>query len=98
MPFQFPFHRDGPCDCRVGSGVQSPGPNFQFPFHRDGPCDPIAPLYMIVHCSLSVPFSSGWALRLFDANLNIINMCNLSVPFSSGWALRWNENENGTDR
>ena len=36
---------------------------FQFPFHRDGPCDKVAMPDSEIPRKLSVPFSSGWALR-----------------------------------
>ena len=66
--FQFPFHRDGPCDSwttRTASTVDLAG--FQFPFHRDGPCDRQQPQRLKRGTvKLSVPFSSGWALRSQD--------------------------------
>ena len=38
--------------------------HFQFPFRRDGPCDPALADDRVIICDrLSVPFSSGWALR-----------------------------------
>ena len=37
---------------------------FQFPFHRDGLCDHPSKRDDHEHRQLSVPFSSGWALRL----------------------------------
>ena len=57
----------------IGMGLAIPDENiaalseaiFQFPFHRDGPCD--ARGLSRARCNLallSVPFSSGWALRL----------------------------------
>ena len=36
--FQFPFHRDGPCD-EIDTELSGTHGAFQFPFHRDGPCD-----------------------------------------------------------
>ena len=87
ISFQFPFHRDGPCDsfgsasiCHewlsfsslfIGMGLamlsikfEEPGKQpFQFPFHRDGPCDSLSDSRDMGILELSVPFSSGWALR-----------------------------------
>ena len=36
--FQFPFHRDAPCNGCYGTTRKS-GLGFQFPFHRDAPCN-----------------------------------------------------------
>ena len=60
--FQFPFHRDGPCD-EICCGLCNEDTPFQFPFHRDGPCDIICFNQNMEEIKLSVPFSSGWALR-----------------------------------
>ena len=62
---------------------------FQFPFRRDGPCDSfLAMLYHMMR-RLSVPFSSGWALRWPPPEQQPPDyQLSLSVPFSSGWALR----------
>ena len=62
--FQFPFHRDGPCDKPITSAIHSIMQIFQFPFHRDGPCDFRWREPRVFPTRLSVPFSSGWALRL----------------------------------
>ena len=37
--FQFPFHRDEPCDHPIPEGATGLVIAFQFPFHRDEPCD-----------------------------------------------------------
>ena len=37
--FQFPFHRDGPCNFQISRSEPDIGNHFQFPFHRDGPCN-----------------------------------------------------------
>ena len=62
--FQFPFHRDVLCDPSYGVRLIFAIASFQFPFHRDVLCD-LPPTYHqptnLPH--LSVPFSSGCALR-----------------------------------
>ncbi len=62
---------------------------FQFPSHRDVLCDHLA---YVGHLSsqdpLSVPFSSGCALRPMRMPSIRLSKRKLSVPFSSGCALR----------
>ena len=61
--FQFPFRRDGPCDLFDLRDVCGDAASFQFPFRRDGPCDIESEGWPLPVEILSVPFSSGWALR-----------------------------------
>ena len=86
-PFQFPFHRDGPCNRSGPLRLEDAAGIFQFPFHRDGPCNATNPGWPWATISLSVPFSSGWALQFFFL-IPKDKPPYLSVPFSSGWALQ----------
>ena len=95
--FQFPFHRDGPCDPHVEKEAGPKG-HFQFPFHRDGPCDLILCQKPMSEEELSVPFSSGWALRCLELKIN--GRC--LTPFSSlfigmGLAIHRATRERGPD-
>ncbi len=61
--FQFPSHRDVLCDCNVASLTGITYQFFQFPSHRDVLCDRIFFHFRDTSDKLSVPFSSGCALR-----------------------------------
>ncbi len=85
--FQFPFHRDGPCDVKIRSFNLKPYSDFQFPFHRDGPCDLAFKMKCYRIVSFQFPFHRDGPC---DGDLpgGHEGLRPLSVPFSSGWALR----------
>ena len=86
--FQFPFLRDMPCDDPGLSYPNNIPPTFQFPFLRDMPCDSRWTPCRDRSWSLSVPFSSGYAL--WPGSIAATHKAmgqRLSVPFSSGYAL-----------
>ncbi len=86
--FQFPSHRDVLCDFCLLFYKNRLHKNFQFPSHRDVLCDDTSPYIGPLWRLLSVPFSSGCALRRTVEYHSGAKRLQLSVPFSSGCALR----------
>mgnify|MGYP001346107687 CR=1 FL=1 len=86
--FQFPFPRDSLCDPKHYKRACCRPYHFQFPFPRDSLCDRESLLKQCLSFGLSVPFSSGFALRPALLWWDGAAQDGLSVPFSSGFALR----------
>ena len=85
--FQFPFHRDGPCDGNVGFCI-SCGINLSVPFSSGWA---LRSNRMATDGARMVPFSSlfiGMGLAIPIGWQKAVRSSWLSVPFSSGWALR----------
>ena|GEM_PF-821948 len=78
--FQFPFPRDSLCD-RYPPIFRNFNGNFQFPFPRDSLCDIPISRPMIFLFVLSVPFSSGFALRLFRKMRMLKKCLGFQFPF-----------------
>ena len=79
--FQFPFHRDGPCDTAVEVHAPAAEEALSVPFSSGWALRYLSPDQIIqVGIRLSVPFSSGWALRSPRTRLR---PWRISSPFSS---------------
>ncbi len=81
LPFQFPSHRDVLCDWLRAMRFYATAPIFQFPSHRDVLCDFfLKSNASALSSSLSVPFSSGCALRPKLVMTFWINVCHFQFP------------------
>ncbi len=79
--FQFPFHRDQLCDQQFRKYPWFFKEHFQFPFHRDQLCDLCLPHSDVRPAKLSVPFSSGSALRFTSGAIAANAVVSFQFPF-----------------
>jgi len=79
--FQFPFHRDGPCDLSLSEPYSESNTSFSSLFIGMGLAMQGQKGVTYAEAALSVPFSSGWALRYSDGTIKIVAPTSFSSLF-----------------